>query len=112
MNTRGFDAAGSQESLQRELDDLLRFAHDVGPTLRIEEDLYGAQANPRAAHVIEGQISVAHPQATSGHSCPIRLAVRHLANDPSLDDVSPDLRQAPRNVKCPLEEDDCVQGDF
>ena len=50
------------------------------------------------------------PQATSGHSCPIRLAVRHLANDPSLDDVSPDLRQAPRNVKCPLEEDDCVLG--
>src|SRR5207245_4507293 len=27
VNTRGFDAARSQESLQGELDDLLRFAH-------------------------------------------------------------------------------------
>ena len=46
VNARRFHAVGPEQALQRQLDDLLRFAHHVGPAAAVEQHVEGLE--PRA----------------------------------------------------------------
>ncbi len=55
----------SEESFQRKLDDLLRFANDVRPALVLEEYVQCLESDLGASYVIGGEAHVSHIQAAS-----------------------------------------------
>ncbi len=62
VNSRGINATGAQQTLEREFDDLLRFAHDIGPTLAIKQGIERGEPRPGAAKVIGSKVDVLHDQ--------------------------------------------------
>jgi hypothetical protein len=70
VDARGLHAARSQQGLERELDDLLRLAHHVGPALAVEQDVEGGEAHARALEVVEREIEVAHQRGAVQYGCP------------------------------------------
>ncbi len=65
MDPRRLDAAAAQEPLQRQLDEFLRFAHDVGPAAALVERVDRAEPQVRAADVVACKFGVVHRQTTS-----------------------------------------------
>lgn len=63
VDARGIDSDGPQQRLERELDDLLGLAYHVGPALRFEEYVHGAQPDFGAPHVVQGKVLAAHQAA-------------------------------------------------
>ena len=60
VHARRVDAGGTQQSLQGEFDNLLRFPHNVSPAPGLVENIDGAQAYRGASDIICGEGLIAH----------------------------------------------------
>jgi hypothetical protein len=65
VNARRFDPARSEKALERQLYDLLGFAHDIGPAPLREQHIEGTQSYLGSVHVVERELTIPHDQATS-----------------------------------------------
>jgi hypothetical protein len=64
MDARRLHAYRAQQALEREFDDLLGLANDVGPALGLKEHIERAQPRSGPAHMVGRKIQVSHQAAS------------------------------------------------